>query len=115
MLLGLLILADLTLGSASAAPKAVEVHGHRGARAAISENSLPAFEYAWRHGADVLEMDLAVTRDGKLVISHDPRIQADLCVAADGSRLPASPPIFIHDLDLAQVEAYDCGSIQNPR
>src|SRR3954466_10829861 len=91
--------------------RAVEVHGHRGARAITSENSLPAFEYAWRQGVDVLEMDLGVTKDGNLVVSHDPRISGDLCVSADGKSLPA--PVLIHDLDFAQVRSYDCGSIRN--
>ncbi|MEA2543475.1 MAG: glycerophosphoryl diester phosphodiesterase, partial [Acidobacteriaceae bacterium] len=38
------------------------VHGHRGSRATRPENTIPAFEYAIQHGADVLELDLAVTK-----------------------------------------------------
>jgi glycerophosphoryl diester phosphodiesterase len=52
----------------------IQVHGHRGARAIYPENTLPAFEYAIRVGADALEMDLAVTKDNVLVISHDPHV-----------------------------------------
>ena len=50
------------------------VHGHRGARAVLPENTIPAFEYAIQVGADCLEMDVAVTKDNVLVISHDPHI-----------------------------------------
>jgi glycerophosphoryl diester phosphodiesterase len=57
--------------SAQGAAK-ILVHGHRGARAARPENTLPAFEYAIEAGADVLELDLAVTKDNVLVVSHDP-------------------------------------------
>ena len=110
----LLLFSQFILVSWAGLP-AVEVHGHRGARAVTSENSLPAFEYAWRQGVDVLEMDLAVTKDGKLLISHEPRINSELCVTADGKRVPADPPLFIHDLDLAQAKTYDCGSIRHPR
>lgn len=104
----------ILVSGAQAASPAIEVQGHRGARAVISENSLPAFEYAWRQGVDVLEMDLAVTKDGKLVVSHDPRINRELCVGADGNPPPEPAPL-IRDLELAQVQAYDCGSKRNSR
>lgn len=48
------------------------VHGHRGARARMPENTLAAFAYAIQAGADALELDIAVTRDDVLVVSHDP-------------------------------------------
>jgi len=52
----------------------VLVQGHRGARAVRPENTLAAFQYALEIGVDVLELDLGVTRDGVLVVSHDPYI-----------------------------------------
>jgi len=52
------------------------VHGHRGARAVLPENTLPAFAYAIAVGADFLEMDVAVTRDDVVVVSHDPRLKS---------------------------------------
>ena len=57
----------------------VLVHGHRGARGAMPENTLPAFEYAIRAGVDVLELDLAVTKDNVLVVSHDPSLNPVIC------------------------------------
>jgi glycerophosphoryl diester phosphodiesterase len=48
------------------------VHGHRGARAVLPENTLPAFAHAISAGADYIEMDVAVTHDDVPVISHDP-------------------------------------------
>ncbi|WP_158748057.1 glycerophosphodiester phosphodiesterase family protein [Acidobacterium sp. S8] len=86
------------------------VHGHRGSRAARPENTIPAFEYGIQHGADVLELDLAVTKDNVLVVSHFPFITPDhpgerVCV---GPEVP--PHTAIHTLTLAQVEQYDCGS-----
>ncbi len=53
----------------------VLVHGHRGARAILPENTLAGFEYAIAAGADGIEMDVAVTRDDVPVISHDPRLK----------------------------------------
>lgn len=104
-----LFLASALL-TASSNPTTILVHGHRGSRATRPENTLPAFEYAIQHGADVLELDLAVTKDNHLVVSHSPFISADL----EGERVcvgPETPPhTAIHTLTLAQVEEYDCGA-----
>jgi glycerophosphoryl diester phosphodiesterase len=48
------------------------VHGHRGARAVLPENTLAGFQYAIAVGADAIEMDVAATLDDVPVISHDP-------------------------------------------
>lgn len=50
----------------------VRLYAHRGAAAELPENTLPAFERALELGADALEMDVHATRDGVLVVSHDP-------------------------------------------
>jgi glycerophosphoryl diester phosphodiesterase len=84
------------------------VHGHRGARAMRPENTLPAFEYAIRLGVDVLELDMAVTRDGIVVISHDPHLSRTICQG------PEAGETAIHKLTLAQVRQWDCGALQNP-
>jgi glycerophosphoryl diester phosphodiesterase len=88
--------------------QAIQVHGHRGARARMPENTIPAFEYAIGIGVDVLEMDLAVTKDGVLVVSHDPILHPPVCKGADASAV-------IHELTLKQVKEWDCGAVQNPR
>lgn len=84
----------------------VKIHGHRGARAVLPENTLPAFEYAIAQKADVLELDLAVTKDDVLVVSHDPTVNPVIC---EGPQLG----VPIRTLTLAQLRAYDCGSKKN--
>jgi glycerophosphoryl diester phosphodiesterase len=91
----------------SPAESKILVHGHRGARALRPENTIPAFEYAIQAGADVLEMDVAVTKDNVLVISHDPHINAEICTGPH-------PGIAIHELTLAELRQYDCGALKNP-
>ncbi len=90
----------------SAAPR-ILVHGHRGARAIMPENTLPAFEYAIKAGVDALEMDLAVTKDNVLVISHDPTLLPAICTGP-------KPNAVIHELTLAELRGYDCGGRKNP-
>ncbi|HEY4049701.1 MAG TPA: glycerophosphodiester phosphodiesterase family protein [Acidobacteriaceae bacterium] len=86
------------------------VHGHRGSRATRPENTLPAFEYAIQHGVDALELDLAVTKDNVLVVSHFPYITPD----HPGERVCTGPAVpartAIYTLTLAQLQQYDCGS-----
>jgi glycerophosphoryl diester phosphodiesterase len=103
--LPLLVLA-LCLMTANAGPR-ILVHGHRGARAIYPENTIPAFEYAIKIGADVLEMDVAVTKDNVLVISHDPHINPEICKGPH-------PGVAIHELTLAELREYDCGALKNP-
>lgn len=83
------------------------VHGHRGARARRPENTIPAFRYAIEHGVDVLELDVAVTKDNVAVVSHDPLINATIC-SGPKTGIP------IHTLSLAELNEYDCGAKKNP-
>jgi glycerophosphoryl diester phosphodiesterase len=87
--------------------QAIQVHGHRGARAMRPENTMPAFEYAIAQGVDALELDMAVTKDGVVVVSHDPELRPPVCT---GPRDRA----VIHTLTLAEVRQWDCGAKQNP-
>jgi glycerophosphoryl diester phosphodiesterase len=91
----------------AAPPRAVKVHGHRGARAVRPENTLPAFEYAIAAGVDVLELDLAVTRDNVVVVSHDPFLGPPTCSGP-------SAKAAIRELTLEQVRRWDCGGTRNP-
>src|SRR3981081_1459618 len=84
------------------------VHGHRGARARRPENTLPAFRYALAAGVDVLELDVAVTKDNIAVVSHDPLVNSTIC---SGSSLDMP----IRSLTRAQLREYDCGGKRNPR
>ena len=47
---------------------------HRGASANAPENTMPAFELAVAHGADGVELDVHLTKDGELVVMHDERV-----------------------------------------
>jgi glycerophosphoryl diester phosphodiesterase len=100
----ILFLASIAMLSAQ--PK-ILVHGHRGARAMRPENTIPAFQYAIGVGVDVLELDMAVTKDNVVVVSHDPYLHPPVC---SGPVAKAT----IHELTLAQVREWDCGKIRNP-
>jgi glycerophosphoryl diester phosphodiesterase len=106
--ISLVFLILMAFGEDSTTEKRILVHGHRGARARRPENTLPAFEYAIAQGVDALEMDMAVTKDNVIVISHDPILEAPVCTGPQKSAV-------IHQLTLAEVRRWDCGAVQNPR
>jgi glycerophosphoryl diester phosphodiesterase len=86
------------------------VHGHRGARAVLPENTLPAFEYAIAAGVDALELDLAVTSDNVLVVSHDPVMNPDYCTPPEGWTGTRT----IREMTFAELRGWDCGARANP-
>src|SRR5215469_16045000 len=102
-----IVLLACFASDAADAPR-ILVHGHRGARARRPENTVPAFEYAIGQGVDALEMDMAVTRDNVIVISHDPILEGPVCTG------PTERAV-IHELTLAEVKKWDCGAVRNPR
>ena len=90
---------------------AFDLQGHRGARGLAPENTLAGFARALEIGVTTLETDLAVTRDGVLVLSHDPVFNPDVVRGADGAWLvPPTPPI--NSLTLAELKRYDVGRIR---
>jgi glycerophosphoryl diester phosphodiesterase len=102
----LMISLLLCLAVGECAERRVLVHGHRGARAMRPENTLPAFQYAIEAGVDALELDMAVTRDQTIVVSHDPLLRPPVCVGPQ-------PDAVIHQLSLAEIRQWDCGGTRN--
>jgi glycerophosphoryl diester phosphodiesterase len=88
------------------------IHGHRGARAIYPENTLKAFAYALANHIDVLEMDMAITKDDVVVVAHDPLLNPDICLDPKGKKITSKIPI--HSLTLAELKEYDCGTLKNP-
>lgn len=102
----ILLIFLVSLMTMEAAPR-ILVQGHRGARAVRPENTLPAFEYAIAAGADVLELDLNVTKDDVLMVVHDSRINTKICRGPGGETA-------IRKLTAEQVKQWDCGAVVNP-
>ena len=90
---------------------AFDIEAHRGGRALFPENTLPSFANALSMGVDTLELDVGVTRDGALVVSHERGLNPDLARGADGVYV-ASPGIPFVQLSLEQVKTYDVGQLR---
>ena len=91
---------------------AFDLQGHRGARGLAPENTLPAFATALSLGVTTLELDTGITKDGIVVISHNPALNPDITRDKDGKWL-GKPGPAIYALTYAELQAYDVGRI-NP-
>lgn len=95
----------------------IDIQGHRGARGLLPENSIPAFKKALDLGVTTLELDLGVTRDKQLVVTHEPWISAEICRDLEGSELPddTGMKLNIYQMTYEEVASFDCGTKVHPR
>ncbi|MCX6297040.1 MAG: glycerophosphodiester phosphodiesterase family protein, partial [Bacteroidetes bacterium] len=59
--------------------KKIEIHGHRGFRGKYPENTLTAFKEAAKAGVDYIELDVIISKDSQVVVSHEPWFNATTC------------------------------------
>ncbi|MEJ1236482.1 glycerophosphodiester phosphodiesterase family protein [Chryseolinea sp. T2] len=100
--------------SAQYLPK-FDIQGHRGARGLMPENSIPAFLTALDSGVTTIELDVVVTEDKKLVLSHEPWIAASICYDSAGGLIAEKDEkkFNIYQMTYDQVRKFDCGSKAN--
>jgi glycerophosphoryl diester phosphodiesterase len=80
----------------------MQIVAHRGASVDAPENTLPAIELAWQQGADAVEIDVRASRDGKVVVIHDPT------TARTAGRAEA-----VASQSLAELRQLDAGTWKN--
>ena len=94
-------LAEQTANSQTATASKPMIVAHRGSSAQAPENTLPAFQLAWEQGADAIETDFQLTKDGHIVCFHD----------KDTKRVNGQP-LAIADATLEELRQLDMGGIQ---
>ncbi len=102
--------------SAQYIPK-FDVQGHRGARGLRPENTIPAFLTALDSGVTTLELDVVITKDKQVVVSHEPWMSPSICLDPTGNAIPekSEKKYNIYQMTYAEVKAFDCGSKGNDR
>ncbi|MEK6615699.1 MAG: glycerophosphodiester phosphodiesterase family protein [Bacteroidota bacterium] len=78
----------------------MEIHGHRGARGYFPENTLIGFIEAVKMGVHWLELDVVISKNKKVVISHEPWMSRKICTRPDGS------PVTIRKFNLYNTHKY---------
>ena len=106
------ILLSILAFSSWGAAWGFDLQGHRGARGLAPENTLPAFERALEIGVTTLELDVGVSADGVVVVSHDPYLNPQIVRDASGQWLAGSKGPLIRSLSFAQLQAYELGRIK---
>ncbi len=99
-------------------PKGFDWQGHRGCRGLLPENSLPAFLKALEFKpVTTLELDLAVSKDHQLIVSHEPWFNPVICQKANGAEVSSKTleSTLLYTLTASEIQAYDCGSMGNSR
>ena len=92
-----------------------DIQGHRGARGLMPENSIPAFLMALDSGVNTIELDVAVTKDGQLVVSHEPWMAASICMDPSGRPIDVKSErkLNLYHMTYEQIQQWDCGTKGN--
>ena len=108
--------AVLATGCGNGEEKLPLVHAHRGGAALYPENTIEAMVNAVRIGVPVMELDLQVTKDSCVVVSHDAYLNTAKALTPEGKEIPADKDkdYRIYGMDYDSLRLYDVGSKPNP-
>lgn len=110
----ILFLFLFSFGTAQERQK-IEIHGHRGFRGLYPENTLTAFKEGAKAGADYIELDVIISKDSQVVVSHDPWFNPNICTNPDGIAVKKSTKGNLHQLTYSEIKKYDCGKRGNKK
>ena len=98
-------------------PAAFDIQGHRGARGLMPENTIPAFLKALELGVDTLELDVVVSKDNQLVVSHEPYFSAEISLDKNASPIPPEKQnqYNLFKMNYSEIKLFDVGSLGNKR
>lgn len=93
---------------------AIDWQGHRGARGLYPENTIGAMEEALKYPVTTLELDVVLSKDMKVVLSHEPWMGEEICLDLEGKPVKEKQ-INLFKLDYSEIQKFDCGSKPHPR
>jgi glycerophosphoryl diester phosphodiesterase len=88
-----------------------DIEGHRGCRGLMPENTIPAFKKALDLGVSTLELDVCISKDGQVVVSHEPYMNALFCSKPDGSPVTKADEkvLNLYTMPYSEIKKYDAG------
>lgn len=94
-----------------------DIQGHRGARGLMPENTIPAFLMALDSGVTTLELDVVITKDKQVVVSHEPWMSASICFDSEGRVYTEKEEkkFNIYQMTYEEVKQFNCGTKINER
>lgn len=84
---------------------------HRGGKSLYPENTIPAMKNALKMNVTTLEMDLAITKDKEVILSHDAFLSPELVTKPDGTYIPKDSGFYykIYDMPYSKIKTFDVG------
>lgn len=112
----LVLVCMSTLSVAQSKLPAYDLQGHRGCRGLLPENTVPAFLKALELGVNTLELDVVISQDRQVVVSHDPYFNADFTSDPTGTPVDKKEQknLVLYKMPYAEIQRYDVGSTGNP-
>lgn len=104
-----------TVSMQAAKEPVIQVQGHRGERGNLPENTIPAFLSALHKGVEVLELDVVISRDKQVVVSHEPFMSSLYVQTPAGDSIPKSEEksYNLYEMDYDSIRRFDTGSKVN--
>jgi glycerophosphoryl diester phosphodiesterase len=95
----------------------ITLQGHRGCRGLLPENTIPAFLKAVDLGVTALEMDVVLTSDKKVLVSHEAYMHPEICLKPDGSIIEEEEEktLNIYKMTADSAQEYICGTFIHPQ
>jgi glycerophosphoryl diester phosphodiesterase len=107
----------VSLAQSSINMEQLDKQGHRGCRGLYPENTIPGFLKAIDLGVTTLEMDLVITKDKKVILSHEPFFNHEITTLPNGEYVSESNEreLNIYEMVYSKVKKYDVGQKVHPR
>ncbi len=109
-----LFLLIFTMHTSIAQKPVFDLQGHRGCRGLMPENTIPAFLKALDLGVNTLELDVIISKDRQVVVSHEPFFNPDITTDLTGKPLSQTAKYNLYLMNYEEIRKYDCGAIGNP-
>lgn len=95
----------------------IDIQGHRGCRGLLPENSVEAMIKAIDLGVTTLEMDVVISKDDKVLLSHEPFLSHEIALDLDGKAIDEKEESHynLYQMEYSRIRQYDCGSKVHPR
>lgn len=94
----------------------LDLQGHRGSRGLMPENTIAAMIEAIKWGATTLEMDVVITKDKQVILSHEPFMNLEIATPPEGSKSSLPSKAFnIYQMTYEEVATWDVGTKFNPK
>ena len=96
--------------------KKTQIHGHRGCRGYHPENTINGFLFALELGVDAIEMDVVISKDHKVVVSHEPFMHHKKCLKPEFVAFSANNQhdFILYQMDYEIIKTFDCGTLKHP-